>query len=185
MDNEKENNLETATFAGGCFWCMEPPFKKLKGVAEVYSGYIGDEDGEGLKPDPTYEEVCSGRSGYIEAVEIHFDPSKVDYETLLDTFWRQIDPTDHIGQFADKGSQYITAIFYNNDKQKDHAERSKERLEKSRKFSKPIATKIIKALKFYMAEDYHQDYASNNSTRYNMYRMGSGRQSFIEKNWDE
>jgi len=129
-----EEKLEKATFAGGCFWCMEPPFEALQGVSEVISGYTG-----GHKENPTYEEVSSGKTGHMEAVQVTYDPSKISYKELLDVFWRQIDPTDASGQFADKGSQYKTAIFYHSEEQRRLAEESRRKLEESGKFEKPIA----------------------------------------------
>jgi len=169
---------EKATFAGGCFWCMTPPFKKLDGVKEVVAGYTG-----GTKDKPTYEEVSSGRTGHLEAVEVIYDPAKITYDQLLDVFWKSIDPTDPGGQFADRGSQYLTAVFYHNDAQKRLAEKSKERLGASGKFSKPIATAILPAKPFYKAEDYHQDYDQKNPVRYKLYKSGSGREQFLEKTW--
>jgi peptide methionine sulfoxide reductase msrA/msrB len=153
--------FEKATFAGGCFWCMEPPFEKLKGVKGVIPDYTG-----GHKENPTYEEVSSGRSGHIEAIQVIYDPSQTTYEELLDIFWRQIDPTDSNGQFADRGSQYRTAIFYHTDEQKRLAEKSKEDLQKSGRFSKLIVTEILKASAFYKAEEYHQDYHKKNPGQY-------------------
>lgn len=184
MTNSDDNNLEIATFAGGCFWCMEGPFQALDGVQSVYSGYIGGPN-QNLEPNPTYEDICTGKSGYIEAVQITYDPSKMTFETLLNTFWRQIDPTDPIGQFADKGSQYISAIFYHNNEQKIIAQVSKQKLENSGKFDLPVATKIMEAAEFYRAEEYHQDYHNKNPERYNGYRRGSGRQTFIDTYWKE
>ena len=174
--------LEKATFAGGCFWCMEPSFKKLEGVSDVISGYTG-----GRKENPTYEEVSSGKSGHIEAVQILYDPSKITYEELLDLFWKQIDPTDPGGQFVDRGPQYSTVIFYNNDynndEQKRLAENSKEALQKSGRYSKPIVTKILPASQFYKAEEYHQDYHQKNPMRYTFYRFNSGRDQYLKKIW--
>ncbi len=167
-----------AVFAGGCFWCMESPFEKLDGVSAVVSGYTGGEN-----PDPTYEQVSSGQSGHIEAIQITYDPNKVTYAQLLDVFWRQIDPTDADGQFADKGSQYQTVIFYHTEEEKEIAEESKARLANSRKFKKPIATRILKAAPFYAAEEYHQDYYKKNAAHYKMYRIGSGREGFLQKTW--
>ncbi len=171
---------EKATFAGGCFWCMEPAFEKLKGVMEVVSGYTG-----GHNDNPTYEEVSAGRTGHAEAVQILYDPSKITYSNLLDVFWKQIDPTDGKGQFVDRGSQYRTAIFYHNDEQKALAEKSKEKLDKSRKFSEPIVTEIVKASKFYEAEEYHQDYYKKNPIRYKFYRHQSGRDQYLKKIWTQ
>jgi methionine-S-sulfoxide reductase len=175
---ETTKKLKKATFAGGCFWCMQPPFRKLEGVIEVVSGYAG-----GKKPSPTYEEVSSGRTGHFEAVQITYDPDKISYETLLDTFWRQIDPTDAGGQFADRGTQYHTAIFYHDDEQKRLAEESRKRLEASGKFKTPIRTEIRPYTTFYPAEEYHQDYDRKNPERYHEYKVLSGREPFIEKTW--
>ncbi len=177
MKNENKK-LETATFAGGCFWCMEPPFEKLDDVVEVTSGYTG-----GSKQNPTYEEVSSGATGHYEAIQIIYDPEKISYEKILDVFWKQIDPTDDGGSFADRGQQYASAIFYYNDEQKRTAEISKEKLAKSGKYDKPIATKILKFEAFYKAEDYHQDYYKKNPIRYKYYRRGSGRDEYIKKIW--
>jgi len=177
---EANEELEKATFAGGCFWCMEPPFEELDGVKEISVGYTG-----GHKKNPTYEEVSSGRTGHLEAVQVTYDPSKITYNELLDVFWRQIDPTDPIGQFADKGSQYKTAIFYHTDEQKHLAEESKIQLEESRKFDKPVVTEILAASTFYKAEDYHQDYYKTCSIKYNAYRKGSGRSKFLKEKWSD
>lgn len=174
-ENEK---IKLATFAGGCFWCMIQPFERLAGVHEVISGYIG-----GCMENPAYEDVCSGNTGHYEAVKITYDPSQISYESLLDTFWKQIDPTDPIGQFADKGEQYRTAIFYHDEEQREKAEASKAELEGSGKFSEPIATKIIPVSKFYPAEEYHQDYHKKNPERYKRYRQGSGREAYLKKTW--
>jgi len=169
---------ELATFAGGCFWCMVAPFEELPGVRKVTSGYTG-----GHKENPTYEEVCAGTTGHVEAVQIEFDPDLFPYEKLLDLFWRQIDPTDPGGQFADRGPSYRTAIFYHNEEQKRIAEESKRRLEASGRFDKPIVTEILPASAFYPAEEYHQDFHRKNPFRYKTYRKGSGRDAFIEKHW--
>jgi peptide methionine sulfoxide reductase msrA/msrB len=171
-------NLEKATFAGGCFWCMEPPFERLNGVFEVISGYTG-----GHKKNPTYEEVSSGDTGHYEAIQVVYDPDKIGYDELLDVFWRQIDPTDGGGSFVDRGVQYRSAIFYHNDEQKRLAELSKEKMEKAGIYEKPIVTEILKFDVFYKAEDYHQDYYKNNPLRYKYYRGGSGRDKFLEKIW--
>lgn len=169
-------HLEKATLAGGCFWCMAPPFEKLNGVHEVLSGYTG-----GTGPNPTYEDYAA--KGQIEAVQITYDPSKINYSELLDVFWRQIDPTDPGGQFCDRGPQYRSAIFYENDGQKLSAERSKEALEKSGRYQLPIVTELIKASQFYKAEDYHQDYYKKNPIRYKFYRSRCGRDQYLEKVW--
>jgi peptide methionine sulfoxide reductase msrA/msrB len=175
----KENTiLNKATFAGGCFWCTEADFEKLPGVVKVVSGYTG-----GQKENPSYEEVSSGKTGHIEAIQVHFDPSKISYEELLDFFWKHIDPTDAGGQFVDRGSQYRSAIFYHDEEQKRLAELSKESLNHSKKFSKPIATEILKFNKFYEAEEYHQDYYKKHSLKYQYYRFGSGRDQFLDKTW--
>jgi peptide methionine sulfoxide reductase msrA/msrB len=171
-------HLEKATFAGGCFWCMEPPFEKLEGVKEVISGYTG-----GTKVNPTYEEVSAGGTGHLEAVEVVYDPAKVTYEKLLDVFWKQINPTDAGGQFVDRGSSYKSAIFYHNEEQKKLAEQSKKKLEQSGRFDKPIVTEIRPAVPFYRAEDYHQDYWKKNPVRYKFYRYNSGRDQYLEKTW--
>lgn len=173
-----EKKPETATFAGGCFWCMESPFEQIGGVTEAVAGYTG-----GRKKNPTYEEVCSGTTGHLEAVQVTYDPSKVSYAQLMDAFWRNIDPTDSIGQFADKGSQYKTAIFYHSEEQKRLAEKSKEELDRSGKFSKPIATEIRPAVEFYPAEEYHQDYYRKNPEHYKSYRYHSGREPYLKKTW--
>ena len=176
---EQDKDLAVATFAGGCFWCMEPPFEKLEGVSEVVSGYTGGE-----VENPTYEEVSAGRTGHAEAVRIHYDPDKVSYEELLEIFWRNIDPTDGGGQFVDRGSQYRSAVFYHDEEQKRLAEKSKQRLEESDRFAEPIATEVVPAGPFYRAEDYHQDYYKKSPVRYKFYRWGSGRDQFLEEKWE-
>lgn len=169
---------EKATFAGGCFWCMETPYEKLDGVKEVISGYTG-----GKKLNPTYEEVSSGGTGHLESIEVTFDPSVVSYEKLLDLFWRNIDPTDAGGQFVDRGGQYRSAIFYHSEDQKKSAEASKQKLARTGAFGKPIVTEILPATTFYRAEDYHQDYYKKNPIRYKLYRFNSGRDQFLERTW--
>jgi peptide methionine sulfoxide reductase msrA/msrB len=171
---------EKATFAGGCFWCMEPPYEKLDGVKEVISGYTG-----GHKKNPTYKEVTTGTTGHLESVEVIYDPSKITYEKLLDVFWRQIDPTDIGGQFVDRGSSYLSAIFYHSEEQKQLAERSKAGLEASGRFDKPIVTPIRPAGPFYRAEEYHQDYYKKSPIRYKFYRYNSGRDRFLDKVWSK
>ena len=175
---KEDKTLQVATFAGGCFWCTESDFEKVPGVVKAVSGYTG-----GKKENPTYQEVSSGTTGHVEAVQVYFDPSKITYKELLDYFWRHIDPTDPGGQFVDRGSQYRSVIFYHNDEQKKLPERSKEELGKSGKFDKPIATEIIRFTKFYEAEEYHQDYYKKNPYRYRFYRYGSGRDQFLKKVW--
>lgn len=175
----KENkNIETATFAGGCFWCSEADFEKVKGVKKVISGYTG-----GTKKDPTYEEVCYGETGHLEAVQVFYDPSVVTYQELLQVFWRHINPTDAGGQFADRGRQYKSAVFYHNEEQKNLAQISKEELDKSGRYAKPVVTEIIPFTKFYNAEDYHQEYYKKNPSHYKAYRKGSGRDWFINEVW--
>ncbi len=165
-----------ATFAGGCFWCVESDFEKVPGVLKVVSGYTG-----GTGENPTYETYA--RQGHIEAIQVFYDPTKITYAQLLDVFWRHIDPTDGGGQFVDRGSYYRSAIFYHNEEQRQLAEKSKEELGKSGRFSKPIVTDIIKFNRFYDAEEYHQDYYKNNPLRYRYYRHGSGRDQFLDKVW--
>jgi peptide-methionine (S)-S-oxide reductase len=174
------NNYERAYFAGGCFWCMEPPFEALEGVIEATSGYMG-----GTVENPTYEEVTTGNTGHAEVVEILFDPNVISYEELLEVFWRNIDPTALNYQFADVGSQYRTEIFTVGDIQKDLAEKSKLELENSEKFNKPIVTAISNAPDFYIAEEYHQDFYKKQSMRYQMYAKASGRKGYLEETWGE
>lgn len=178
-ETELKNTLK-ATFAGGCFWCMEPPFEKLPGVIDVASGYTG-----GQTSNPTYEEVCGGDSGHAEAIQITYDPARVTYEQLLDVFWRQVDPTDPGGQFVDRGDQYRTAVFYHNEEQRLAAEKSKQALADSGRFDKPIATAIAPFDEFHPAEEYHQDYYKKNQTHYKTYRKLSGRDKFIESRWKD
>lgn len=174
-----EAALEKATLAGGCFWCMEPPYEKIEGVKDVVSGYIGGHD-----TDPTYEEVSDGITGHYEAVEIVYDPEKVTYEELLEIFWRQINPTDAGGQFADRGPQYRTAIFYHSEEQRKLAETAREMMDKSGIYDKPIVTEILPASHFYKAEEYHQGYYRKNPIRYKIYRYGSGRDKYLDKIWE-
>jgi peptide methionine sulfoxide reductase msrA/msrB len=169
-------SIDTATFAGGCFWCVESDFEKVPGVVKVISGYSG-----GTQDNPTYETY--GEKGHIEVVQVYYDPAKVTYQQLLDVFWRHIDPTDPDGQFADRGRQYRSAIIYHNEEQKEIAEHSKAALNKSGRFQKPVITEIIKFTKFYEAEAYHQDYYKINPLRYKYYRHGSGRDQFLDKAW--
>jgi len=177
---EQGQELETATFAGGCFWCVESDFEKVEGVIEVIAGYTG-----GHKEKPTYEEVSSGGTGHLEAVQVLYDPRKITYQELLDIFWRHVDPTDTGGQFVDRGPQYRTAIFYHNDEQKRLAEESRDQLNESGRFDKPVATEIIMLPTFYPAEDYHQDYYKKNPIRYKLYRYNSGRDRSLKKAWGE
>jgi peptide-methionine (S)-S-oxide reductase len=166
--------LAKATFAGGCFWCMEPPFERLKGVVSVTSGYTG-----GQKVAPTYEEVSSGMTGHQESVEVLYDPRQVSYAKLLDVFWHNVDPTNNQGQFCDDGGQYRTAIFYHDAEQKRLAEASKAALEKRMK----VYTAIRPAGPFYAAEEYHQDYYKKNPIRYKFYRLNCGRDHRLEQIW--
>jgi methionine-S-sulfoxide reductase len=172
--------IKKATFAGGCFWCMQPPYDKIKGVISTRAGYTG-----GHKKNPTYEEVCRGATGHAEAVEVTYDPSQISYQELLALFWRNIDPTAKDRQFADQGTQYRTAIFYHDDEQRRLAVESKEALEQSGKFPHPVVTEIVPASEFYPAEDYHQAYYVKNPVRYGLYRVGSGRESFIRNVWGD
>jgi methionine-S-sulfoxide reductase len=167
-----------AIFAGGCFWCMEPPFTRLAGVQSVVSGYVG-----GHRENPTYREVCTGMTGHAEAIEVTFDPDTVSYEQLLEVFWMNIDPTDQGGQFVDRGSQYRTGIFYLDEEQKRLAEASRDRLADSGRFSSPIVTEIVPATRFYPAEGYHQGYCRTNPVDYKRYRYSSGRDQFLGKVW--
>lgn len=175
---EEQMKYEKAIFAGGCFWCTESALRKIPGVIDVVSGYTGGE-----KKNPTYEEVSSGRTGHLEAVLVTYDPSKISYEQILNIFWQDIDPTDQGGQFADRGSQYKTAIFYFTDDQRRIAEESKMKIEGSKFFDKPVATQIVKAKEFYAAEDYHQDYSQKQPEHYQAYREGSGRGKFVQEKW--
>jgi len=171
-------SLARATFAGGCFWCMEPPFEKLAGVVSVTSGYIG-----GQKPNPTYEEVSAGATGHAEAVEIVYDPKKVSYAQLLDVFWHNVDPLTADAQFCDHGRQYRTAIFTHDEEQRRLAEESKKQVEA--RFPKPVVTEIGAASRFYPAEEYHQDFYKRNPLRYYSYRAGCGRDRRLKELWGE
>lgn len=173
-------SLEVATFAGGCFWCMEPPFEKLDGVEAVISGYTG-----GDEPHPTYEEVSSGTTGHAESVQIYYHPDKISYDKLLDVFWHNINPTQENGQFVDHGTQYRSAIFYHGPEQKELAEQSKKALAESGRFDKPIVTEIVPAKTFWKAEEYHQDFYKKSPARYHSYRRGSGRDQYIERVWGD
>jgi peptide-methionine (S)-S-oxide reductase len=170
--------LQKATFAGGCFWCMEPAFDKLEGVKSVVSGYTG-----GHKTNPTYEEVSSGATGHAESVEITYDPAVISYSKLLDVFWHNIDPTAKDRQFCDTGSQYRSAIFYHSEEQKHLAEASKKALELSKRFPGPIYTEIVPATAFYPAEEYHQKYYQKNPIRYKYYRYSCGRDQRLKELW--
>ncbi len=173
-----QSNLKRAIFAGGCFWCMQPPFDQTEGVVSTRVGYAG-----GTKKDPTYEEVSSGTTGHAEVIEAAYDPSKVSYEKLLDTFWKNIDPTTKNQQFADRGPQYRTAIFYLDEEQKQLALESKKKIEESGMYDRPIVTEISHAGEFYPAEDYHQKYYKKSKVHYELYKEGSGRVSYLRKMW--
>ncbi len=177
-DSNTDEGLEEATFAGGCFWCMQPPYDNLKGVKKTYVGYTG-----GKIENPSYEAVSEGTTGHTEAVLVVYDPKKISYKELLKTFWKNIDPTQADGQFADRGSQYRTAIFFHNEEQKKLAEESKRELEQSGKYKKDIVTSIEPVSTFYRAELYHQDYYKKNKVHYNLYKMGSGRAAYIKEMW--
>jgi methionine-S-sulfoxide reductase len=178
--HEIPEGAEKATFAGGCFWCMQPPYDGLPGVISTTVGYTG-----GHTVNPTYEEVCSGSTGHAEAVEILYDPARISYEELLDGFWRNIDPTAMNRQFADVGTQYRTAIFYHTEDQRLLAVASKEEIGKSGKFTGPVVTEIVPAGPFYPAEAYHQRYSEKSPLHYRMYQIGSGRESFIRQVWGD
>lgn len=169
---------EIATFAGGCFWCMEPPFEKLPGVEKVISGYMG-----GKKENATYKKVSNGDTSHLEVVQVTYDPKVVSFQKLVEVFWKNIDPTQTDGQFVDRGPQYLSAIFYHNENQKKVAEKSKKDLANSGRFKKDIFTPIREAKIFYPAEEYHQDYYKKSSFRYKLYRVNSGRDDFIKKWW--
>ena len=171
---------EIAILAGGCFWCMEHPYEDLPGILKVISGYTG-----GKKKNPTYGEVASGATKHVEAVEIHFDPTKISFNDILQIYWRNIDPTDAGGQFVDRGKQYTTGIFYTTDQQRQEAKESKKRMEESKRFDKTIITQLIQAGPFYRAEEYHQNFFKKNYIHYKVYRAGSGRDEFIARVWGD
>ena len=175
-----ESSQATATFAGGCFWCMEPPFDDLDGVISTTSGYIG-----GSVDNPTYKQVSRGKTGHTEAIQIVYDPKRVSYTELLDVFWRNIDPTNANGQFCDWGSQYRSEIFFHDDEQRRLATDSKAALEELKPFEEPVVTQITAASTFWPAEDYHQDYYEKNPVRYKFYRYGCGRDKRLEELWGD
>jgi methionine-S-sulfoxide reductase len=177
--NSSPVETKTAIFAGGCFWCIQPAFDKATGVIKTLVGYCG-----GTEPNPTYEVVSSEKTGYRESIEITYDPAKISYDQLLDIYWRQIDPTQADGQFTDIGLSYRAAIFYGNDDEKRIAEASKQKLARAGKFSKPIVTEILPAMKFYPAEAYHQKYYQQNPEHFEAFEEGSGRVSFKKKTWE-
>jgi peptide-methionine (S)-S-oxide reductase len=175
-----ENGMETATFAGGCFWCMEPPFDKIEGVVSTTSGYTG-----GNEKNPTYEQVSSGGTGHAESIRVIYDPAKVDYARLLQVFWHNIDPVAVNRQFCDSGPQYRSAIFYHSERQRMLAESSKAEHAASGRFSRKIATQIVPAGEFWPAEEYHQDYYKKNPIRYGFYRFTCGRDKRLEEIWGD
>jgi peptide methionine sulfoxide reductase msrA/msrB len=172
--------LSVATFAGGCFWCVEADFEKVPGVVEAVSGYTG-----GHVPDPSYRQVSAGTTGHREAVQVHFDPARIRYDGLLEAFWRMVDPTDAGGQFSDRGEEYTTAIWYHDEGQRAAALASKAALEASGRYPRPVVTPVLPATRFYEAEGYHQDYAERNPLRYGYYRYLSGRDRYLERTWGE
>lgn len=177
-DGTEEQQRTTAIFAGGCFWCMEPPFDALDGVVSTTSGYTG-----GQTKNPTYEQVSDGRTGHTEAVRVVYDPSKVTYDTLLEVFWRNVDPLDDGGQFCDRGPQYRSGIYYQSEEERRSAEKSRQKV--ATRFARPIATEIVAATAFYEAEGYHQDYYKKNSIRYKFYRWNCGRDQRLEELWNK
>lgn len=174
------SEYKQANFAGGCFWCMVQPFDEKDGIVSVVSGYTG-----GHVENPTYKEVCSNTTGHTEAVQITYDPTKVSYKDLVEIYWQQTDPTDAGGQFADRGDSYRPVIYYGNEEEKTIAEHSKQDLDDSGRFNQPIVTSIEEKVTFYPAEEYHQDFYKKNTAHYKSYRMGSGRQSFINNHWED
>jgi methionine-S-sulfoxide reductase len=179
-DTVPAGNLKTAVFAGGCFWCIQPAFDKTPGVVKTIVGYCG-----GTEPNPSYELVTSEKTNYRESLQVTYDPSKISFNQLLDVYWRQIDPTQSDGQFGDIGPSYRAAIFYADDEEKKIAQQSREQLAKLGKFNKPIATEILPAMKFWPAEDYHQQYYRKNPEHFDAFEHGSGRVSFKNKTWGE
>jgi len=179
-ETEVPESAAVATLAGGCFWCIESAFDGVDGIYSAVSGYTGGETA-----NPTYQQVSSGRTSHLEAVQVRYDPAKLGYDEILHIFWRQIDPTDEGGQFADRGSQYRTSIFYHDETQRVAAEESRQALAALGKFDKPIVVPIVPATEFYAAEDYHQDYHLKNAAHYKRYRYGSGRTPFLERIWGQ
>jgi peptide-methionine (S)-S-oxide reductase len=170
--------LGKAYFAGGCFWCMEEAFEKVEGVLSATSGYMG-----GTVPNPSYEAVSAGRTGHAESVEVVYDPAKVSYQRLLDTFWHNVDPVTPNAQFCDHGSQYRSAIFFQTEEEKRASDASKQAIEQSKRFNEPIVTQIVMASQFYQAEEYHQDYYKKNPIRYKFYKYNCGRAQRLEALW--
>ncbi len=179
-DMDNEDYIEQATLAGGCFWCMEPPFDALDGVISTISGYAG-----GAEKNPNYEQVASGQTSHAEAIQISYDKRKLSYKQILDVYWRQVDPTTLNRQFADIGPHYRSAIFCHDEQQRQLAEQSKQQLQDSGVFATAIVTEIKLLISFYPAEDYHQNYYQTNPSRYKFYRHHSGRDQFLEKIWGE
>ena len=179
-DTSVPPGFKVATFAGGCFWCMEGPYDRVPGVAKTISGYMG-----GHTPSPSYEQVSSGSTGHAEVVQVVYDPKKVSYDKLLEVYWVNVDPTTRDRQFCDSGTQYRTAIFYHDEEQKRAAEASKAALEKSKPFKEPIVTQVVAAGAFTPAEDYHQDFYVKNPVRYNLYRTGCGRDARLKQLWGD
>ncbi len=177
---ETDKTLAVATFAGGCFWCTEADFEKVKGVYQVISGFSG-----GHTNNPTYKQVSTENTGHIECVQVHYDPEQVSYSQLLEAFWRQVNPTDNGGQFVDRGDSYRTMIFVNNDSERQAAKKSREALNASRRYDQPVITEIRQFEKFYPAEEQHQDYYKKNPLRYKYYRNNSGRDQFLKKTWGD
>lgn len=175
---ENDKKLSTATFAGGCFWCMQPPFDELEGVVSTTVGYTG-----GHKVRPTYEEVSAGATGHAEAIQILYDPEKISYPDLLEVFWHNVDPFDAHGQFCDRGSQYRSAIFYHDEEQGKQAQAAKARLQTSLGANRPVVTEIVPGSEFFPAEEYHQDYYRKNPVRYKFYRYGCGRDKRLKEIW--
>jgi len=175
-----ETETGIATFAGGCFWCMEPPFDKLDGVLSTTSGYIG-----GHQAEPTYKQVSAGQTGHTEAVQIEYDPARISYQELLTVFWKNIDPTTANRQFCDSGTQYRSGIFYHDDAQKAAAQQSLQTIKQTKSFVEPVVTEITAASEFYPAEEYHQDYYLKNPLRYKYYRFACGRDKRLEQLWGE
>lgn len=175
-----DSQLAEAVFAGGCFWCMEKPYDQLPGVVSTISGYTGGE-----VENPSYQQVSAGTTGHVEALQVRYDPEQISYEELLPVFWHNIDPVDDQGQFCDKGSQYRSAIFYQNEEQRQLAEASKRSLKASNKFDQPIATDLLPASEFYPAEDYHQNYYQTHPVRYKVYRFGCGRDQRLSELWGD
>lgn len=180
MENKNLEKYEIATFSGGCFWCSEAAFQEESGVIEVISGYVG-----GTSENPTYEQVSSGNTDYREGVQVYYNPKEISYNKLLEIFWKHIDPTQEDGQFNDRGNHYTTAIYYNNEIEKNLAIKSRNDLNKSNKFNKPITTKILPYSTFVKAEEYHQDYYIKQSNNYEKYAIGSGRKDYIKKTWEK